>query len=119
MIYIDHPIHTCNFHFRMAVDFSQIPQEGMISMEDHDGSGMVGGSKESYDPNLYEFLEVKNFMVDGGDRFGVTSVSFDGQEELLWMGNHGVSAGIPPGIPYQAAHETICPQSSLFFLICI
>ena len=76
----------------MAVDFSQIPQEGMIpAMPEHDGSlAPPGGSMEGYDPNLYEFLEVKNFMVDGIDRFGVTAACFDGQEELLWMGNQGV-----------------------------
>lgn len=39
-----------------------------------------------------EFVELKNLMADGGDRFSVTAVAFDGQEELIWMGNQGVGA---------------------------
>ncbi|KAK3103914.1 hypothetical protein FSP39_022867 [Pinctada imbricata] len=35
-----------------------------------------------------EFTEIHNIMVDGGDRFGVSTLSFDTQE-LLWMGNQG------------------------------
>ena len=38
-----------------------------------------------------EFTEIRNVVVDGGDRFGVSCVAFDTEEELLWSGNSGVS----------------------------
>ena len=38
-----------------------------------------------------EYHEIHSVVVDGGDRFAVSSVAFDGQEELLWNGNGGVS----------------------------
>lgn len=37
-----------------------------------------------------EFHETRTVLADGGDRFGVSTCTFDPVEELLWMGNQGV-----------------------------
>lgn len=42
---------------------------------------------ESY--NVGVFTEKSSVLIDGGDRFGVSAVNWDVQEELLWVGNQG------------------------------
>lgn len=37
-----------------------------------------------------EYAEFGTVLADGGDRFAVSAICFDTQEELLWMGNEGV-----------------------------
>lgn len=37
-----------------------------------------------------EFQETRTLLADGGDRFGVSTATFDTIEELMWMGNQGV-----------------------------
>ena len=38
---------------------------------------------------IQEYVESNKIIVDGGDRFGVSTLCYDSQE-LLWMGNQGV-----------------------------
>lgn len=38
-----------------------------------------------------EFQKINSVLVDGGDRYGASAVTFDSAEELVWIGNQGVS----------------------------
>lgn len=38
---------------------------------------------------IQEYVETNKIIVDGGDRYGVSTLCYDSQE-LLWMGNQGV-----------------------------
>lgn len=41
------------------------------------------------DFNAGVFTEKSSILIDGGDRFGVSAIHWDLQEELLWVGNQG------------------------------
>ena len=41
------------------------------------------------DFNVGVFTEKSSILIDGGDRFGVSAIHWDFQEELLWVGNQG------------------------------
>ncbi|XP_071446379.1 PAN2-PAN3 deadenylation complex catalytic subunit PAN2 [Hetaerina americana] len=66
-----------------------------ILLYDGDGSHYGGADfvpvSEHFVENFTEseFQETHTVLADGGDRFGVSAVAFDLQEELLWMGNQG------------------------------
>lgn len=58
-----------------------------------------------------EYSEFGTVLADGGDRFAVSAICFDTQEELLWMGNEGVCILSSLVIPNDVIHN-ICRATS-------
>lgn len=52
-----------------------------------------------------EYIELGTLLADGGETYGVSTVTFDTHEELLWMGNEGVSAIKFPNAKLSNSHE--------------
>ena len=51
-----------------------------------------------------EFKELQSVLVDGGTTYAAAAVHFDQQQELLWMGNYGVSIGCIHGLFHVSLH---------------
>uniref|UniRef100_A0A182PBX3 PAN2-PAN3 deadenylation complex catalytic subunit PAN2 n=1 Tax=Anopheles epiroticus TaxID=199890 RepID=A0A182PBX3_9DIPT len=67
-----------------------------LTMYDNDPTGAVPEYPDAPEYGAFnigsseaEYIEHGMIMADGGDRFGVSTVCFDTQEELIWMGNQG------------------------------
>lgn len=56
--------------------------------------GPVESGNGPEDPTQYEqlgeFQKINSILVDGGDRYGVSALTIDTHEELIWIGNQGV-----------------------------
>ncbi|XP_021925783.1 PAB-dependent poly(A)-specific ribonuclease subunit PAN2 isoform X2 [Zootermopsis nevadensis] len=66
-------------HYPLEEDTYELPSEGFVPTSEHFAEGYTNA----------EFQETHTILADGGDRFGVSAIAFDQQEELLWMGNQG------------------------------
>jgi hypothetical protein len=82
ILFLSHVVYSDgSAHYPVEEDTYELPSEGFVPTSEHFAEGYTDA----------EFQETHTILADGGDRFGVSAVAFDQQEELLWMGNQGVS----------------------------
>lgn len=77
-------------HYPVEEESYELPSEGFVPTSEHFAEGYTDA----------EFQETHTILADGGERFGVSAIAFDQQEELLWMGNQGghVTSYYGPGL---------------------
>ncbi|GLH09815.1 PAN2-PAN3 deadenylation complex catalytic subunit PAN2 [Gryllus bimaculatus] len=75
--------------YEVQGDSYDLPTNDFVSTSPHFGHDYGG-----------EFHETRTVFADGGERFGATTVTFDRQEELVWVGNQGghVTSYYGPGM---------------------
>lgn len=56
----------------------------------HSGHYSPDFSQTYINDHFSEYTEIAQVLADGGDRYGVSAITFDTNEELIWMGNQGV-----------------------------
>ena len=68
--------------------FEEVPHHFATNTEEETPAPVFHPTEHAYTDA--EFQEAQTILSDASDRYGVSSISFDTHEELLWMGDQGV-----------------------------
>ncbi|XP_015605177.1 PAN2-PAN3 deadenylation complex catalytic subunit PAN2 isoform X3 [Cephus cinctus] len=80
-------------HYDPCVEAAAVGEQELLWEEsnyDLSGEGFVPAAEQFGEEFAgAEFQETRALLADGGDQFGVSTITFDTVEELMWMGNQG------------------------------